>query len=367
MLGPLAGFTVGITGDRRSEEQAELLARRGAHVVHGPVMRTTPLSDADATVRGTEAALSQPIDVVVLTTGIGTRSWFGVAETVGLDEPLRTACRSALVVARGPKAWGAAGANGLEVDWQAPGETSREVLAHLEDVGVAGKRVVVQRDGGGPMLAEAVAALGADVVDVPVYQWQRPDDEGPAVRLLDAAAAGRVHALTFTCAHAVRSSFELAPDPDALRLALSGPVVALAVGPVTAGALRAHGVDEVVQPGRARLGAMVQALVRHLTLQHRTLRLADLEVRWQGDLLVQPDGTTTTLTAGERRVLHELLRRSPAVVAKRLLAEAGADEHAAEAAVGRLRTKLGALAPGIRTVPRRGYLCTLEVVAAPAA
>ena len=76
MSGPLAGFTVGITGDRRSEEQAELLPRQGATVVHGPVMRTTPLSAADAAMRATEAALSGPIDIVVLTTGIGTRSWF---------------------------------------------------------------------------------------------------------------------------------------------------------------------------------------------------------------------------------------------------------------------------------------------------
>jgi uroporphyrinogen-III synthase len=366
MLGPLAGFTVGITGDRRSEEQAELLARRGAHVILGSMMRTTLLSDADAAMRGTELALSQPFDVVVLTTGIGTRSWFGVAETAGLDEPLRVACAAARVVARGPKARGAAKANGVDIAWEAPGETNREVLAHLERLGVAGKRVVIQRDGGEPVLADAVRAMGADVVDVAVYQWQRPLDEGPAVRLLDAVTGGRVHALTFTCAHAVRTAFELAPDPEGLRDALSGPVVPVAVGDVTAGALRERGVHEIVMPARARLGAMVQALVGHLTDQHRTLRFADLEVRWQGDLLVQPDGSTATLTVGERRVLHELLRRSPAVVAKRVLAESGADEHAAEAAVARLRVKLGALAPGIRTVPRRGYSCTLDVRPAPA-
>ncbi len=48
-MGPLAGFTVGITGDRRSEEQAELLARRGAQTNHGPVMHTRLLSEADVT------------------------------------------------------------------------------------------------------------------------------------------------------------------------------------------------------------------------------------------------------------------------------------------------------------------------------
>jgi uroporphyrinogen-III synthase len=213
MIDPLAGFTVGITGDRRWEEQAEMLARRGASVVHGPVMRTSLLEDADLTRAATESALAGPVDVIVLTTGIGTRSWFGVAESAGIDERLRAASAGALVVARGPKARSAGIGNGLEVDWQAPGETSAEVLTHLRDVGLAGRRVVVQRDGGDPWLATEIAALGAQVVDVPIYAWRSPEDNGPAIRLLEATAAGRIHALTFTCAYGVGSAFALAPDP----------------------------------------------------------------------------------------------------------------------------------------------------------
>lgn len=358
--GPLAGFTVGITGDRRSEEQAELLARRGAHILHGPVMHTRLLSEADVAVDHTRQALERPADVVVFTTGIGVRSWFGVAETAMLDDQLRALCDGALVVARGPKARGAAHAHGVGVQWEAPHTASSEVLAFLQGRGVAGQRVVIQRDGGKPDLAEQVRALGADVIDVVVYRWELPDDPGPAERLLDATVAGKVHALTFTCAHAVGAAFRLAPDPDGLRTALQTRVVPVAVGPVTSAALRAAGIVKVVEPARPRLGAMVQALVHELAGQHRTLRLADLDVRWQGDLLMRGDGTTSTLTVGERRVLIELLRRAPAVVAKRALTDSGTEEHAAEVAVGRLRTKLGPLAEGIRTVPRRGYACLLE-------
>ena len=46
---------------------------------------------------------------------------------------------------------------------------------------------------------------------------------------------------------------------------------------------------------------------------------------------------------------------------KAALVEHGADDHAAEAAVARLRAKLGPLGAGIRTVRRRGYACTLAV------
>jgi uroporphyrinogen-III synthase len=359
MTDALAGFRVGITGDRRADEQAELLARRGARVVHGPVMRTDLLTDADATAEATEAALAAPIDVVVLTTGIGTRSWFGVAETAGLDERLRRACASARVLARGPKARGAAIANGLEVHWSAPGETGAEVVEHLRSLGVADRRVAVQRDGGDARLAGALEDLGAEVVDVPVYRWHRPHDPTAAVRLLEAAAGGQLDAVTFTCAYAVGSAFELAPDPAALRRALDGAVAAVAVGPVTESALRAQGIRRVVSPTRARLGAMVQALVVELGGRHRMLRSADLAVRWQGQLIVHPDGTAATLTSGEARVLRTLVEQAPAVVAKRTLVASGTDVHAAEAVVARLRAKLGPLAGAIRTVPRRGYAADL--------
>jgi uroporphyrinogen-III synthase len=361
VVGPLTGFAIGITGHRRWEEQAEMLTRRGAHVVHGPVMHTSLLHDSDATVRATERLLAAPPDLVVLTTGIGTRSWFAAAESAGLDVGLRAVGGGATVLARGPKARSAAIGAGLEVDWQAPDETSATVLGHLVDLGVAGRRVAVQRDGGDPLLADGIRRLGADVVDVPVYRWDRPDNPAPALRLIDAACAGRLDAVTFTCAYAVESTFALAPDPGALRDALATGPRAVAVGPVCAAALRRHGVARVVEPGRARLGAMVQALVATLRDTHRDLRHGGRVRRWQGAALVDEAGAVATLTPGEAATLDLLVRRAPAVVAKSALVGEGADTHAAEATVARLRGKLGPLGPAIRTVPRRGYVCALEV------
>jgi uroporphyrinogen-III synthase len=373
VVGALTGYTIGITGHRRWEEQAEMLTRRGAQVVHGPVMHTTLLHDTDATLRATRAVLRQPPDIVVLTTGIGTRSWFAAAESAGLDGELRAASAGATVVARGPKARSSAIGAGLEVQWQAAGETSAEVVDHLAGVGVRGRRVVVQRDGGEPLLAAQVRALGADVVDVPVYRWQAPDTMAPALRLVEAACSGRLDAVTFTCAYAVGNAFALAPDRDALREALAGRALAVAVGPVCAAALRRHGVERVVEPRRARLGAMVQALVRALGGTTRVLRHGAHARRWQGTALVpvgtervEDGGAVTTLTPSEAGLLQELVRRAPAVVAKAALVDEGVDPHAAEAAVARLRAKLGPLGEAIQTVPRRGYACTLRVESVPA-
>jgi uroporphyrinogen-III synthase len=365
MVGPLTGYTVGITGHRRWEEQAEMLTRRGAEVVHGPVMHTNLLDDTDATLAATEQILARPVDVVVLTTGIGTRSWFAAAESAGLDGGLRRATAWATVLARGPKARSAAIGAGMDVHWQAPSETSAEMVAHLADRGVAGRRIAVQRDGGEPLFADRLRELGADVVDVPVYCWQRPDDAAPARRLIDAACAGRLHAVTFTCAYGVGNTFAIADDPKALAAALDGPVRAVAVGPVTADALRRHGVPRPVEPRAARLGAMVRALVVELSRHHRLLRHGDRRARWQGMAVLHHDDRVATLTPGEARVLDELVRRAPAVVPKAALVADGVDPHACEAAVARLRSKLGPLGRGIRAVPRRGYACTLDVGPAP--
>ena len=70
-LPALAGWTVGVTADRRREEQAELLGRRGAKVVHGPTVRTLPVELGDGLEAATAALIERPPDIVVLHTGLG--------------------------------------------------------------------------------------------------------------------------------------------------------------------------------------------------------------------------------------------------------------------------------------------------------
>ncbi len=359
---PLAGYTIGITGHRRWEEQAEMLSSRGARVLHGPTMTTELLGDLDATIAATQQLLAEPVDLAILTTGIGVRSWFGAAASVGMEDALREAFDGVDIVARGPKAQSAARHAGLTVTWTAPSETNDEILARLAVDGLAGKRVVVQRDGGEPLFAAALAALGpADVVDVPIYRWHMPEDVTPAMRLLDAVAERQVDAVTFTSSYAVLNAFDIATDQAAVAAAFERDVLAVAVGPVTADSLRQCGVKRVVEPERARLGSMIHALSGCLQERARSLTHDGTTRRWQGTALIDDAGREIELTRGEARLLATLVQRAPTVVPKASLVEHGADDHAAEAAVARLRAKLGPLGSGIRTVRRRGYACTLAI------
>lgn len=363
MLGPLEGFVVGMTADRRSEEQAELLARRGAKVVHGPSIRTIPLTDDERLASAIHRVLDAPPAVVVLLTGVGTRGWFAAAESLGLDDRLREALGGADVIARGPKASGAAVAAGLTVAWQAPSETSAEVRDRLAAQGVEGVRIAVQRDGGSTAaLADDLTGLGADVVDVPVYRWTTPDDTEPAVRLIEAACDRRVDALTFTSSPAVENLVAIATERglgDELRGVLAGGTVRVAcVGPVCAATARSCGAVDVVQPRRARLGAMVQALVRSFDGAAIGFRLGGVDVHLQGATAVVGD-RTVVLSPRERDVFATLGAQAGRIVSKRELLDAlwgDGDPHTVEVTVARLRRRLGPPGRALRTVPRRGYV-----------
>ncbi|MGA5319199.1 winged helix-turn-helix domain-containing protein [Streptomyces seoulensis] len=71
------------------------------------------------------------------------------------------------------------------------------------------------------------------------------------------------------------------------------------------------------------------------------------------------------LTPGSARVLRALAERPGWVVGRaellrRVWPGRGADEHAVEAAVTRLRAALGPYASLVRTVPKRGYRLATE-------
>lgn len=364
----LVGWTVGITADRRAEEQAELLTRRGARVVAGPAIRTLPLGANEGLRAAIEAVVAAPPDVVVLTTGLGTRGWFEAADAAGLGDRLLAALGDAEVVARGPKAAGAATTIGLDVVWQAPGGTGREVVAHLAAAGVAGRRVAVQLDGGtGTPVGDALRRLGAEVVDVPVYRWQLPDDAEPALRLIAAACDGRLDAVTFTAAPALHNLFRVAAGAgraEELRAALAGPVATVSIGPVCTESALALGVTPTVEPVRHRLGAMVMALADHATALDlaAAVNVGGRRVVLRAAAVVV-DGVAVELPQRERAVLAELLGRPGSVVAKEGLLEriwggaAVADAHAVEAVVGRLRRRLAGRL-GVSAVARRGYVLT---------
>lgn len=370
-LRPLDGFSIGITADRRWEEQAELLRRRGAEVVHGPSISTLYLASDEALRGGTAALVERPPDYLVATTGIGIRAWLEAAQTWGLSDALVAALGHARIIARGPKAAGAVQAGGLEVWRRSPNERLDELLALLLAEPLAGRCVAVQEYGmESPELTGALTAAGATVVTVPVYRWKVPEDTGPALRLVEAAGEGRVDAVTFTSAPAVHNLFAIAADhgrADDLRRAFNEGVVAACVGPVCAGGARREGVEAPLEPPVGRLGLLVRALSEHLEQRRRTLRLGGVEVVAQGSALLLGD-QAVDLPPLEHAVFDLLAAKPGAVVSRptllhRVWGSPAADPHLLEATITRLRRRLGPVGAAVRSSPGRGYRLDPDLVA----
>ncbi|HWH32462.1 MAG TPA: uroporphyrinogen-III synthase [Egibacteraceae bacterium] len=369
LLPPLQGFTVGITAARRWEDQAQHLASRGAEILHAPALRSDPADPEGELRHVTEALVTRPPDLTILTTGAGASAWFSAADSFGAGSELLEALRRGAVIPRGPKTVAACIQAGLDVPRRGGHERVREVLeAARAGGGLEGRRVAVQLDGAATSwLVDELRREGAQVVSVRVYHWQPSHDDEPVRKLIDGVCRLRVHAVTFTSTPAVRNVFSVARQAgrDAeLRERFASGTAAVSIGPVTSEALRREGVADPVEPARARLGAMVAALVHHLEGRRRILVLAGCEVLIQG-AAVLVDGAPRALSEQDRHLLAVLAEANGRVVPKQALLDRGlgagaVSEHAVEVAVARLRRRLGPAGAGVQTVFRRGYRLALD-------
>ncbi|MET8315409.1 uroporphyrinogen-III synthase [Rhodococcus erythropolis] len=268
----LAGATIALTAERRVEEFATLLERRGAEIVRTPVIHVLPLVDDRDLRTQTSALIADPPELVVISTGIGFRGWLDAVASWGLTDEFLGALARTRIIARGPKATGVIRGAGLREEWSPSGESSEEVLAHLGSEGVAGLHVAVQLHGTitewEPLtdLSASLADIGAVVTPVSVYRWIRPPDQSPVRALVAAVRSGAIDALTFTSAPAVSSMLSTAKEMGELErfvAAMRGPVPTYCVGPVTAAPLELLGVP-TIQPERSRLGSLARLIIDDL-------------------------------------------------------------------------------------------------------
>jgi uroporphyrinogen-III synthase len=367
---PLRGFTIGVTAARRSEELIMLLERRGATVVHAPAIRIIPLVDDIELQRVTKLLIENPPDVVVVTTGIGFRGWVEAAHGWDVADDLMSALASTRILARGPKARGAVRQAGLCEEWSPESEASPEVLDRLIADGAAGLRIAVQLHGAASEwepnadICDALTMAGAEVIKVPVYRWEPPEDNRPMDQLIGMIVNHEVDAVSFTSAPAVASMLQRAKAigrVSELIDALRDKVPAVCVGPVTSAPLRRLGVP-TSHPDRYRLGALARLITDEVPKRacHFTAGGHHISVRSSA---VAVDGDVRTIPPASMALFRRLMMNPGLVVSReQLLAQlpgGGGDTHAVETAMTRLRSALGAPRV-IQTVVKRGYRLAID-------
>lgn len=362
----LNGCRILVTAQRRAAELGDALTRRGAEVSRVPTFGVVPHLDERVLVAHTHEVVERGADALVVTTGIGFRSWLDTAEAAGLGESLVRRLSGMRLVARGPKARGALQAAGLTADWVAESETSAELTAFLVAEGVEGQRIVIQHHGAGdPVMRAAFVGAGAETLDLEVYRWGPPADPAAVEAAALEVGAGLYDAVLFTSAPGVTAwlaSLGAAGVTDVVRGRVArGELLLASVGPITAEPLAYAGMATSV-PTRARLGALVRLTITELGDDRHALRTLQGRLRVRAGAITL-DHVPVQLSPSGLAVLRRLAMTPGHVVTReellRVLPGESRDPHTAEVAVARLRESLrGATGDArlVRTVIKRGYV-----------
>ncbi|HEX6116804.1 MAG TPA: uroporphyrinogen-III C-methyltransferase [Solirubrobacterales bacterium] len=185
-----------------------------------------------------------------------------------------------------------------------PVAARREAIAWLERRPLYGRRVVVTRARAQASgLAATLAALGADVVELPAIRIE------PRIGSAEVGAAiealGEYALVCLTSPNGVRLLFEEMAQRGLDARALAGTTVA-AIGPGTAAALREHGLIADVVPERSIAEALVEALAGVEVEGRRALVARAAEAR---ELL--PDALRERGAEVDVVALYETVREDP--------------------------------------------------------
>jgi len=143
------GLRVTAFESRKAKEIEKLIRYHGGIPSVAPSMREVPLSEAGEALLFAEKLLKGEYDIVILMTGVGTRT---LRDTVSAKYPLDKfigALKKVTVLARGPKPVAALKELGLKADIIVPEpNTWRDILSTLDgSVDLRGKKVAVQEYG----------------------------------------------------------------------------------------------------------------------------------------------------------------------------------------------------------------------------
>ncbi|MEO8070223.1 MAG: uroporphyrinogen-III synthase [Acidobacteriota bacterium] len=260
------GLRVLALESRRAKEIAALIGTFGGLAITAPALREVPLESNTDAINFASALIRHDFDAVVFLTGVGTRHLLAVVEHANLREPFLAALTATKVIARGPKPL--AVLRELQVPvWAIAPEpnTWHELIATLDArsavLPLKHARIAVQEYGvSNPALLSALAARGATVTRVPVYQWQLPEDVGPLRAAVVALAAGRVDVILFTSGIQIVHLWQIAGEMQLehdMRRQLTRTVIA-SIGPTTSEELTRHRLRADLEASHPKMGLLVR-------------------------------------------------------------------------------------------------------------
>jgi len=258
----LQGMKVVSFESRRAKEMAELIRRYGGEPIVAPSMREVALSENRAALDLLPQLEAGDFDLLILMTGVGTRTLNELLLTRYPQERILAALQKTQLVVRGPKPVAALKELGLSPALTVPEpNTWREILSTLDSsIDLKSRRIAIQEYGiANPELVSALASRGASVTPIPIYRWALPEDLAPLRAAIEKILSGAVDVALFTNGAQVEHLFKIAAydkAEDQLRQACRNLVVG-SVGPVCTQVLQQFGLTPDIEPVHPKMGALI--------------------------------------------------------------------------------------------------------------
>lgn len=261
----LQGKRIVIAGTRKTEEISTIIEKQGGDSVVRSLQGTVFLADKQVE-PGLCKLVQEGADWLILTTGIGTETLIDLAGKLGIQNEFLSLFDQAKIASRGYKTFSVLKRLGIQPEAVDDDGTNRGLIRALEKYDFTGKKVMVQLHGeSAPSLIHFLENNGANVLQLLPYQHTPPENE-TVEKLCQELIHNEVDAVCFTTAVQVRSLFTYAKEKGYLQNimeAFKSPVLAVAVGKVTAEALIEEGIERHVAPEIERMGAMIIELARY--------------------------------------------------------------------------------------------------------
>ncbi|MBM7587511.1 uroporphyrinogen-III synthase [Bacillus pakistanensis] len=261
----LKGKRIVLAGSRKTEEMSILVEKQGGIPIVRPAQGTVYLAEDEVEPELTQI-VNEGVDWIIFTTGTGTETLIEMAEKLGILDRFITTIKNAKVAIRGYKTLTALKKQGVKPSAIDDDGTTQGLIRSLEPFDLKGQKVAIQLHGDtAPKLIQFLEENGAVCSQILPYKHISPD---PQVfdELCREILAGKVDAVCFTTALQVRYLFDFARENQYLTDILNmfnEKIIAAAVGKITAEALIEEGVENVLQPEKQRMGAMIMKLSQY--------------------------------------------------------------------------------------------------------
>ena len=257
---------------RKQEEMRSLIERHGGSATIAPSLREVALEDNVAVLEFLDRLLAKQIDAVLFMTGVGAKAVLEVVETRVDRAKFFQALQECCLIVRGPKPTAVLREWGVRIDHRAPEpNTWRELLTIInaglrfpstpDNSDLRGRTIAIQEYGlPSHGLYAALKERGANVLPVPVYRWELPEETRPLEAAIRDTVAGRFDLLLLTSAQQIRNVLEIA-DRLNLRdqfLTAANRLTVGSIGPTCSEALREAGLKIDLEPSHPHMGHLVR-------------------------------------------------------------------------------------------------------------